>query len=118
MKHGMTRLLRSAALMVGILTSAGLAGAQTPADTSGTSGWKTIVYPVYGWAPIFGADVRLPEQPSTPGSGGGAGGVGVSIPSASTSGNFNGAAFGGFRDVAIGDRVADADVHAVVWVGT
>lgn len=92
----MTRLLRTVAV-VGLLMSARLAGAQTPSSApadADTSGWRTIVYPVYGWAPVFGADVRLPEQPPP---SGGSGGGGVTIPSASTSGNLNGAAFGGFR---------------------
>ena len=54
--------------------------------------WRVDVYPVYAWAPVMGADVKLPEQPSSPGSGGGGGEV---IPSGSTSGSFNGAAFAG-----------------------
>jgi hypothetical protein len=53
--------------------------------------WETIIYPVFGWAPVFGADVKLPAIPSGPGGGEG-GGV---IPEGTTSGNFNGAAFVG-----------------------
>lgn len=96
----MTRHLRTVSLVMGILTTAAVAGAQTPsvaAERSHTEGWDTIIYPVYAWAPIFGADVRLPEQPIPPSGGSGGSGSGVTIPSASTSGNFNGAAFGGFR---------------------
>jgi hypothetical protein len=95
----MTRLLRISSLVVAMLSSAGLAGAQTPpaapAEKSGPEGWDTIVYPVYGWLPLFGAEIRLPEQPNLPSTGGPSGGV--TIPSAKTSGNFNGAAAAGFR---------------------
>ena len=83
----MTRLLRAVSLVVGILTTAGVAGAQTPAvatERSRTEGWDTIIYPVYAWAPVFGADVRLPDQPNPPSGGyGGSGSGGVTIPSAS-----------------------------------
>jgi len=34
------------------------AAAQNPDD-----GWRGIVYPVYGWLPIYGADTRLPDVP-------------------------------------------------------
>jgi hypothetical protein len=26
-------------------------------------GWRAVIYPVYGWLPIYGADVRLPDAP-------------------------------------------------------
>ncbi len=52
--------------------------------------WKTIIYPVFAWAPVLGADVRLPEIPSGPGGGGGS-----VVPEGTTSGSFNGAAFVG-----------------------
>jgi hypothetical protein len=55
--------------------------------------WQTIIYPIFAWAPVLGADIKLPEIPSGPGGGGGSGG-GI-IPEGSTSGNFNGAAFVG-----------------------
>jgi hypothetical protein len=110
----MKRFFRTATVAVGIGMSAGLAGAQTssavPAEQSDRGGWNTIVYPVYGWAPVFGADVRLPEQPNAPGSGGGGG---TTIPSAKTSGNFNGAAFGGFRV----ERRRLAVESNVLWAG-
>ena len=41
---------------------------------------------------MFGADVTLPEQPTPPDRA-----AEPSIPSAKTSGNFNGAALAGFR---------------------
>jgi hypothetical protein len=93
------RFLRTVAIVVVVLASARHSGAQTqtapPAGSYDTSSWNTIIYPVYVWAPVFGADVRLPEQPATPSEGAGA--SGPTIPSAKTSGNLNGAAFGGFR---------------------
>lgn len=129
MPHNTNRFLRTTTVAVVILTSAGLAGAQTQsaarADAYDATGWKTIIYPVYGWAPIFGADVRLPEQPTPPdvggGGGGGGGGIGggggggggVTIPSAKTSNNFNGAAFGGFRV----ERSRVAVESTFLWAG-
>ena len=35
-----------------------VAAAQNPAD-----GWRGVVYPVYGWLPIYGADTKLPDVP-------------------------------------------------------
>jgi hypothetical protein len=60
----------------------------------GPDAWKTIIYPIFVWAPVLGADIKLPEIPSGPGGGGGGGGGGI-IPEGTTSGNFNGAAFAG-----------------------
>ena len=68
---------------------AGAASAQSQAPEN-SDGWKTIIYPIHAWLPIFGADVRLPPQ--TPPGGGSA-----VIPSAEVSGNFDGAALAGFR---------------------
>ena len=91
-----TRQLATTAVAVAILMNASLAGAQSPADAGidDTEGWKTVVYPIHAWLPVLGADVTLPGQPSPPGSGGSGG---ITIPSAKTSGNFNGAALAGFR---------------------
>jgi hypothetical protein len=61
----------------------------------GPDAWKTIIYPIFVWAPVLGADIKLPEIPSGPGGGGGGGGGGGIIPEGTTSGNFNGAAFAG-----------------------
>ena len=57
--------------------------------------WRTIIYPVYAWAPFLGTDFKLPSIPSSPGGGGGGGGGGSIIPEGTTSGSFNGAAFAG-----------------------
>jgi hypothetical protein len=59
----------------------------------GPDAWKTIIYPIFVWAPVLGADIKLPSIPSGPGGGGGGGGS--IIPEGTTSGNFNGAAFAG-----------------------
>jgi hypothetical protein len=79
--------LATIALAAAILMNAGLARAQSPptAGIDDTDGWKTIVYPIHAWLPVFGADVRLPPE---------SGGI---FESAKTSGNFNGAALAGFR---------------------
>ena len=92
--------LRQLAMMIvgtGMLLTATLAAAQSPAESGTSAGqdWKTIIYPVHAWLPVFGADVTLPGQSTPPGSGGGSGGI--TTPSAKTSGNFNGAALAGFR---------------------
>lgn len=92
-----TRIFCSVVVVTGILTTATLAAAQSPPppEASAADRWKTVVYPIHGWLPIFGGDVTLPSQPTPPGSGGGSGGV--TTPSAKTSGNFDGAALAGFR---------------------
>ena len=92
------KLLATFAGAVAILMNAALAGAQSPEGIDNTDGWKTVVYPIHAWLPVFGADVTLPGQSTPPGSGSGSGGSGgITIPSAKTSGNFNGAALAGFR---------------------
>lgn len=77
-----------------MLLTATLAAAQPPAQsgTSAAEGWKTVIYPIHAWLPVFGAEVTLPQLPAPPGSGE----PGV-IPSAKTSRNVNGAALAGFR---------------------
>ena len=92
----MRQSLRTVALVVLHVAAAAISvaaqGATSTPAASESNDWRTVVYPLYGWLPIYGADVRLPERPSLPGSGGG-----VTIPSATTSGNVNGAAAAGFR---------------------
>jgi hypothetical protein len=84
--------IRSAILALAVLACASVASAQTPAPSSTDTGWKTIIYPVRAWLPIFGAETRLPEVPGDPGTGGG-----PVVPRAKVSSNFNGAAAAGFR---------------------
>lgn len=85
------------AVTAGLLMAAPPAAAQSPASSGSPDdeGWRTVIYPIHAWAPVFGADVTLPGQDNPPGSGGGS--SGITIPSAKTSGNFNGAAAVGFR---------------------
>jgi hypothetical protein len=62
--------------------------------------WKFIVYPVYAWVPFFSTRVDLPEIPSPPGGGG------PVVPTSTTSGSLNGAAFAG------------AEIFKGKWSGT
>jgi hypothetical protein len=56
------------------------------------SEWKVAIYPIYGWLPVFGASVNLPDFPNLPNLPGG----GISGPAGGkVSGSFNGAAFAG-----------------------
>ena len=83
--------LRTCNIAAALLMIASVASAQSmSSDETNSAGWKTIIYPIHGWLPIFGADVRLPEQ--TPPGGGG-----PTVPSAEVSGSFDGAALAGFR---------------------
>lgn len=50
------------------------------------NGLKVSIYPILAMAPVFGANVRVPDTPSTPGGGSG-----------STNSSFNGAALFGFN---------------------
>jgi len=43
------------------------------------NGWYVEIYPIYGYAPIFGASVDLPSLPSLPSAGGGSGSTGPSL---------------------------------------
>lgn len=75
------------------------------------SDWWIAVYPVFAWAPIFGASVR--EFPTIPGGGGGGTGTGSLLPPGHASGSFNGAAFVGFR---IEKSKWSGDISAL-WAG-
>jgi hypothetical protein len=63
---------------------------------------KVVIYPIMAWAPILGANVRIPNTPSTP--GGGSGSTGVSL---------NGAALFGFT-IQQGKWYGDANA---MWAG-
>ncbi len=85
------RCLRIAALSAAALfTASGIAQAQTPKESPqlANEGWRTEIYPLFGWLPMFKAKAILPDQP---GSGG------DPIVSPETSGTFEGAAAAGFR---------------------
>jgi hypothetical protein len=62
--------------------------------------WRFIIYPVYAWVPFFSSSMTLPPIPQPPGGGGG-----EVIPSGTTSGSLNGAAFAG------------AEIHKQKWEG-
>ena len=55
--------------------------------------WRVAVYPLLGWAPVFGAD--LPSVPSLPPDGDGTGGGGA-VSGGRTDSNLNGALMFGF----------------------
>jgi len=40
------------------------------AGEQSASGWYVEIYPIYGYLPIFGANITLPQLPSLPGGGG------------------------------------------------
>jgi hypothetical protein len=56
---------------------------------SSSDGWKTTIYPIYLWAPLFGADVNLPERPTC--------GTCTDTAGGHVDSSFNGAAFFGAR---------------------
>jgi len=80
----------------------------TPASAqSSNDGWTTTIYPIYLWAPLFGADVKLPERPSCTGC------PDTIRPGGHVDSSFNGAAFFGAR---VDHRrfMAEADL---LWAG-
>jgi hypothetical protein len=75
-------------------------------------GWTTTVYPVYVWAPLFGADIRLPEVPNPPPCDG-CGSGGPITPGGSVSSNLNGAAFAAVK---VENRWVQIDAD-FLWAG-
>lgn len=69
-----------------------------PAAAQGTSDeWKFVVYPLYVWAPIFGADLpSVPSVPDIPDGGGGGDGDGGSTSGGKIDSKLNGALMFGF----------------------
>lgn len=63
---------------------------------------KVVIYPIMAWAPVLGANVRIPDTPSTPGGGSG-----------STNSSLNGAALFGFT-IQKGKWYGDANA---MWAG-
>lgn len=83
----MTTCVRSLLMIVVLMF------AVTPARAQGGSDdWTVVVYPILGWAPVFGADV--PSIPSPPDGGGGGGGGSTSGGGIDTT--LNGALLFGF----------------------
>jgi hypothetical protein len=62
----MTTYARALLVIAVLVGSVAPAAAQAPASNDE---WKVNVYPILGWAPIFGADVNLPSVPGGPGGG-------------------------------------------------
>ena len=84
------------------------AGAQSAAgSTPQGDGWRTTVYPVYAWLPVFGAELRLPEITNPPPCDG-CGDGGPIVPGGSVSSTFNGAAFAA---VLVENRWVQAEVN-------
>jgi hypothetical protein len=81
---------------------------QAPSD----GGWRTTIYPVYGWLPVFGAEVRLPEIPDPPPCDG-CGEGGPIVPGGSVSSNLNGAAFAALL---VENRWVQAEAN-FLWAG-
>ena len=84
---------RSKLVLILALTVASLSAGVSPALAQSTDGgWRTTIYPIYGWLPLYGADVRLPEIPNPPPCDG-CGDGGPIVPGGHVSSNLNGAAF-------------------------
>ncbi len=84
---------RSKLVLILALTVASLSAGVSPALAQSTDdGWRTTIYPVYGWLPIYGAEIRLPEIPNPPPCDG-CGDGGPIVPGGNVSSNLNGAAF-------------------------
>ena len=84
---------RSKLAFIFALTVASLSASVSPALAQGADdGWRTTVYPIYGWLPLYGADIRLPEIPNPPPCDG-CGDGGPIVPGGNVSSNLNGAAF-------------------------
>jgi hypothetical protein len=85
------RLLFSAFALASVLgVTPPPAAAQAPASSTPSSnneGWRTEIFPLYGWLPIFMSTVDVPDRPGLPGSG----------VSSDTSSSLNGAYAGAFR---------------------
>jgi hypothetical protein len=83
------------------------------ASAQGTDdGWRTTIYPIYGWLPIFGADIRLPEIPNPPPCDG-CGDGGPIIPGGNVSSSLNGAAFAA---VLVENKWVQAEAN-FLWAG-
>ena len=84
------------AAVLGSLAGTGLAqeSSKPPANADTVTRPTVVIYPILGWAPIFGASVQLPQVPNLPGIPGSGPGSG-SGQSGSASGSFNGAAAAG-----------------------
>jgi opacity protein-like surface antigen len=89
-------------------------GAQQTQDAASQPprGWRTTIYPIYGWLPVFGADIRLPVIPNPPPCDG-CGDGGPIVPGGSVSSSLNGAAFAA---VLVENEWIQGEVN-VLWAG-
>ena len=91
----MRHLFGTAAAVAAVVVLLALLGpAQAQAQPGSTasqydSDWSGVIYPIYGWLPIYRSKTRLPEEPS--------GGGGTTQPEVETSGDLNSAFLAGFR---------------------
>ncbi len=99
-------------LAVGVAPAVAQGGQASASQRSDDAGWRTTIYPVYGWMPIFGAEVRLPEVPNPPPCDG-CGSGGPIVPGGSVSSTLNGAAFAG---VLVENRWVQAEAN-FLWAG-
>ena len=112
-KPGLRLALAAAcSLFVGVAPAIAQDGQASASQRSDDGGWRTTIYPVYGWLPIFGADVRLPEVPNPPPCDG-CGSGGPIVPGGSVSSTLNGAAFAG---VLAENRWVQAEAN-FLWAG-
>jgi hypothetical protein len=97
-------ILRRSPLLVCALALASARIAETRPDESNTtnssggsqantwekdrSNWKVTIYPIFAWAPVFGAHLDVPAPPSEPGA---------PASSSTVSGTLNGVAAAGFE---------------------
>ena len=104
---------RSTLALILVFAAACFVVGVSPASAQGTGdGWRTTVYPIYGWLPIFGADIRLPEIPNPPPCDG-CGDGGPIIPGGSVSSSLNGAAF---ASVLVENKWVQAEAN-FLWAG-
>jgi hypothetical protein len=105
-------LAAACSLSAGVTPAVAQTGQPSASQRSSDGGWRTTIYPVYGWLPVFGADVRLPEVPNPPPCDG-CGSGGPIVPGGSVSSTLNGAAFAG---VLVENRWVQAEAN-FLWAG-
>jgi hypothetical protein len=96
---GTAAVIASALLsFVGPALAQGSGGTQAPSQAAAVatpqrpeSGWSFVLYPIYGWLPIYRAETRLPQVSDPPGGGG------PVVPRGETDGELSEAFLAGFR---------------------
>jgi opacity protein-like surface antigen len=100
------------ALILALTVAALSAGVAPALAQSADDGWRTTIYPIYGWLPLFGAEVRLPEIANPPPCDG-CGDGGPIVPGGNVSSNLNGAAFAA---VLVENKWVQAEAN-FLWAG-